>query len=70
MATKLQLITELSQNTAKDIVKTPGNWISFLKTAAWNYKYPFQDQLLIFAQRLMQQPVLPLKYGMRSSADG
>lgn len=51
MATKLQLITELSQNTAKDIVKTPGNWISFLKTAAWNYKYPFQDQLLIFAQR-------------------
>ncbi len=23
----------------------------FLSTAAWNYKYPFQDQLLIYAQR-------------------
>ena len=51
MATKLQLITELSEKTAKDVVKRPCNWTSFLKTAAWNYKYPFQDQLLIFAQR-------------------
>jgi hypothetical protein len=51
LATKLQLITELSEKTAKDVVKRPCNWTSFLKTAAWNYKYPFQDQLLIFAQR-------------------
>uniref|UniRef100_UPI003204699D hypothetical protein n=1 Tax=Gordoniibacillus kamchatkensis TaxID=1590651 RepID=UPI003204699D len=26
-------------------------WADFLRTAAWNYKYPFQDQLLIYAQR-------------------
>lgn len=51
MATKLQLITELSERIAKDVVKSPDNWISFLKTAAWSYKYPFQDQLLIYAQR-------------------
>lgn len=51
MATKLQLITELSVRTAYSVCKNPVNWTSFLTTAAWNYKYPFQDQLLIFAQR-------------------
>lgn len=51
MATKLQLITELSERTANNVVRSPVNWTSFLKTAAWNYKYPFQDQLLIYAQR-------------------
>ncbi|AFV01107.1 Superfamily II DNA and RNA helicase [Dehalobacter sp. DCA] len=51
MATKLQLITELSERTTHTVVKNPVNWTAFLKTAAWNYKYPFQDQLLIYAQR-------------------
>lgn len=51
MATKLQLITELSERTARSLTGSHANWISFLKTAAWSYKYPFQDQLLICAQR-------------------
>jgi N12 class adenine-specific DNA methylase len=51
LATKLQLITELSKRTSNAVVKSPDNWISFLNTASWNYKYPFQDQLLIYAQR-------------------
>jgi len=51
LVTKLQLITELSQTTACSITRNYVNWTSFLKTAAWNYKYPFQDQLLIYAQR-------------------
>ncbi|WP_428830910.1 N-6 DNA methylase [Dehalobacterium formicoaceticum] len=51
MATKLQLITELSERTARSLTRSHANWISFLKTAAWSYKYPFQDQLLIYAQR-------------------
>jgi hypothetical protein len=51
LATKLQLITELSERTTHTVVKNPVNWTAFLKTAAWNYKYPFQDQLLIYAQR-------------------
>ena len=50
MATKLQLITELSERTANNIAKNPANWIYFLKMAVWNYKYLFQDQLLIHAQ--------------------
>ncbi|WP_034379000.1 DEAD/DEAH box helicase family protein [Dehalobacter sp. UNSWDHB] len=51
MVTKFRLITELSQTTARSITRNHVNWSSFLKTAAWNYKYPFQDQLLIYAQR-------------------
>jgi hypothetical protein len=51
LVTKLQLITELSQTIARSITRNYVNWTSFLKTAAWNYKYPFQDQLLIYAQR-------------------
>jgi N12 class adenine-specific DNA methylase/uncharacterized coiled-coil protein SlyX len=51
LATKLQLITELSERTARSLTRSHANWISFLKTAAWSYKYPFQDQLLIYAQR-------------------
>ena len=27
------------------------NWTAFLRCAAWQYKYPFEDQLLIYAQR-------------------
>lgn len=51
MAVKLRLITELAERTALNVVKTPLKWTDFLQTAAWNYKYPFQDQLLIYAQR-------------------
>lgn len=49
--TRLQRITELSQQTMKKMVSTPENWGAFLKTAAWNYKYSIQDQLLIYAQQ-------------------
>ena len=51
MATKLQLITALSESTTRAAVKNTANWTAFLQTAAHNYKYPFQDQLLIYAQR-------------------
>ncbi len=51
MATKLQLITAISESTTRAAVKNPANWTAFLQTAAHNYKYPFQDQLLIYAQR-------------------
>lgn len=51
MATKLQLISELSLRTSRSVTRNHANWTSFLKTAAWSYKYPFQDQLLIYAQR-------------------
>jgi N12 class adenine-specific DNA methylase len=51
LATKLQMITDLSRQTARELTRSSGAWATFLKTAAWNYKYPFQDQVLIFAQK-------------------
>ena len=50
MATKLQRISELSQSTSNGLCSYE-NWTAFLRSAAWQYKYPFEDQLLIFAQR-------------------
>ena len=61
MATKLQLITELSEKTAHSITGNSTNWTSFLKTAAWSYKYPFHDQLLIFAQRPKATACAPIE---------
>ena len=42
---------ELYKDTINDITKSEDNWLSFLKTASWNFKYSFNDQILIFAQR-------------------
>ena len=50
MASKVQRIYELSQSVSKNL-SDYDNWTAFLKTAAWQYKYPFYDQLLIYAQR-------------------
>ncbi len=50
MATKIQQIFELFHDTTKSFSDYK-NWTDFLKTAAWQYKYPFEDQVLIHAQR-------------------
>lgn len=51
MASKLRLITDLYGETLTQISKNPEDWMSFLECAAMNYKYPFNDQVLIYAQR-------------------
>ncbi len=50
MASNLKTISELYTDVAKSI-SNPDNWMAFLNTAAWQYKYPFENQLLIYAQR-------------------
>ena len=50
MASKLQNICALSDEVGKSLSDYE-KWTSFLKSAAWQYKYPFQDQILIYAQR-------------------
>ena len=50
MAAKTQRIFELLQETQKSLSESD-NWTAFLRTAAWLYKYPFEDQALIYAQR-------------------
>ena len=51
MPRKIDLITELYQRTIKDITSDSVAWRAFLHSAAYQYKYPFADQVLIHAQR-------------------
>lgn len=51
MATKLQTVSELTAQTMKRLTRSHEEWISFLDTAAWLYKYPWHEQVMIYAQR-------------------
>ena len=51
MPNKYQLINEMARETLKDITSKPENWIKFLDTASSNYKYDFNEQVLIYAQK-------------------
>lgn len=48
---KKKQINELYVETTLDIGKNADNWISFLKRAGYNYKYRFDEQVLIYAQK-------------------
>lgn len=48
---KYDYISELAENTAFEIVQNQEEWKKYLTTAARLYKYPFREQLLIYAQR-------------------
>ena len=50
MPSKYISTLELFEDTLKNI-SSPSRYMSFLDTAAHNYKYPFDDQLLIYAQK-------------------
>ena len=48
---KLDYFIQMAEDTARRITWNQDNWTAFLRTASRLYKYPFQEQLLIFAQR-------------------
>ena len=48
---KYDMISGLAEATAKDVVRNEESWRSYLNTASGLYKYPFKDQLLIYAQK-------------------
>ncbi len=51
MARKLQLVSELANQTAHNITRDVDGWKQYLNTASRLYKYKFDEQLLIYAQR-------------------
>ncbi len=51
MARKLQLVSQLADQTAHDVTRGVDNWKAYLDSASRLYKYKFEDQLLIYAQR-------------------
>lgn len=51
MARKIQLVSELAGQTAHNVTRDVGSWKQYLDTASRLYKYKFDEQLLIYAQR-------------------
>lgn len=51
MATKAQIYASLADDTARKITGDYLDWAAFLGTSSRLYKYPYRDQLLIYAQR-------------------
>lgn len=51
MPSKYQYVHELWLEQSQYIVSSSTQWMSFLKTASWTYKYRFEDQILIYSQK-------------------
>ena len=51
MQTKYEKYEQLSHDTLHSISESKDNWLKFLDTASRMYKYSFDDQVLIHAQR-------------------
>ena len=51
MPAKLQFYAQMADHTAEQITGSYQKWTAFLTTAARLYKYPYHEQLMIFAQR-------------------
>ena len=51
MPNKYEYFSALSLHATEDLTRSPDNWMRFLETAGKIYKYPFEDQVLIHAQR-------------------
>ena len=51
MPTKAELYSQLASDTARRLTGNWERWADFLSLAGRLYKYPYSDQLLIYAQR-------------------
>ena len=51
MPRKNEVLSQMLSSKTQEIVSSPGKYTAFLQTAARNYKYGFQEQVLIHAQR-------------------
>ena len=61
MASKFQFITELYSRTLTRLTGNYESWTGFLRAACYNYKCPFDEQVLIYAQRPNATAVLELE---------
>lgn len=48
---KIKETQKLYKEVINEISKNEENWQSFLDSSSWNFKYDFDDQILIYAQR-------------------
>ena len=60
MARKYERISELYNQTVKEISSNPDLWRSFLRSASNNFKLRFDEQVLVFAQKPEATAVLEI----------
>ena len=51
MPTKAELYAQMADKVATQLTGSWQEWAEFLTTASRLYKYPFHEQLMIYAQR-------------------
>lgn len=51
MPSKMQFYAQMADQAAKQITGSYQSWISFLQTTGRLYKYPYNEQVMIHAQR-------------------
>lgn len=61
MATKYQFISQMYEHHLLQVTSNPAEWTAFLNSACRNYKLPFNDQILIYAQRPDATAVLEIE---------
>lgn len=59
--TKYEKISVLAKETARSIGENKESWMKYLDVASRLYKYPFEDQILIYAQRPDATACAPLE---------
>ena len=61
MARKYEQITELYKQTVRELSASYTNWTAFLRSACRNYRLPFEELALVYAQRPDATAVLPIE---------
>ena len=60
MARKFDLISKLYLDTSKEVL-SPDKWAAFLRSACYNYRLRFDEQLLVYAQKPEATAVLQIE---------
>ena len=68
MPSKTEFYRQMADHVATQLTGSWQEWAGFLTTAARLYKYPFHEQLLIYARAPMLPPVRSTIYGMKKWA--
>lgn len=61
MAGRLRQVTELYETELQRVTAERAEWMGFLRFAAVHYQYPFDQQLLLYAQRPEATVMLPME---------
>ena len=66
MPSKYQFYAALADQQTRQVTQSMGEWTGFLNTAGRLYKYPFEEQLMIHAQRPDAVACAPIEVWNRS----